>query len=200
VLLPHALCYCCTSPFVFPFSDIHLPKCHLQPGRVIPSRVTRHDFPLVGWRGLGCGECGVCSDRAHNSVYGEQFCSNTSCLFRKYKWRPVLNEARAILRPILRTWKWQYITMPYRNPLNTAMRRTRRGISCSLNRMGILKVCHPRCVVIKHIVESRAVNKHNRYWVWYYKCIEEYIIIELLWNVISISYIIIVWGMLLQAF
>jgi len=135
---PHTLCYCCSSPFVFPFSDIHLPKCHPQPERVIPSRVTRHDSPLVGWRGLGCGDCGGCSDRAHNSVYGEQFCSNTSCLFRKYKWRPVLNEARVILCRILPTWKWQYITMPYRNPLNTEKRKTGRGISCSLNLMGIV--------------------------------------------------------------
>ena len=132
------MCYCCSSPFVFPFSDIHLPKCHPQPERVIPSRVTRHDFPLVGWRGLVCGECGGCSDRAHNSVYGEQFCSNTSCLFLKYKWRPLLNEARVILCPILRTWKWQYITIPYRNPLNTEKRKRGRGISYSLNRVGIV--------------------------------------------------------------
>jgi hypothetical protein len=38
------------------------------------------------------------------------------------------------------------------------------------------------------IVESRTFNKHNRYRVWYYKCIEQYIIIESLRNVIYIYY------------
>ena len=96
-------------------------------------------FHLWGDGGWGAGSVvDAATDRAHNSVYGEQFCSNTSCLFRKYKWRPVLNEARVILCPILRTWKWQYITMTYRNPLNTEIRKTGRGISCSLNRMGIV--------------------------------------------------------------
>ena len=60
------------------------------------------------------------------------------CLFRKYKWRPALNEAWVILFPILRTWKWQYVTMPYRNPLNTEKRKTGNEISCSLNRVGIV--------------------------------------------------------------
>jgi hypothetical protein len=51
---------------------------------------------------------------------------------------------------------------------------------------GSLRVCHSLCVVIKHIVESRTVNKHNRYRVWYYKCIKQYIIVELPRNVIYI--------------
>jgi hypothetical protein len=54
-----------------------------------------------------------------------------------------------------------------------------------------IKVCHPRCVVIKHTVESRTVNKHNRYRVWYYKCIDQYIIIGLLRDVMYISFTII---------
>jgi hypothetical protein len=120
-----------------PFSDIHLPKCHPQPERVTPSRVTRHDFPLLGWLGVG-EECGKCSDTAHNNVYGEQFCSNTSCLFHKYKWRPVLNEGRVILFPMLPAWKWQNITMPYRNPLNWEKKKTATGISRSLNRVYII--------------------------------------------------------------
>jgi hypothetical protein len=36
----------------------------------------------------------------------------------------------------------------------------------------------------EHIWESQTVNKHSRYRVWYYKCIEQYIITELLQNVI----------------
>jgi hypothetical protein len=134
---PRSVLLLCLS-VLLPLSNIQLPKCHPQPERVLPSRVTRHDFPLVKWRRSGCGECGDAATQlipvfmVNNSAVIQVACfanTNGVLFLMKLEWFSVLYsvvESDSISQCLIV------------NPLNRENRKTGRGISCSLNRVDFI--------------------------------------------------------------